>query len=299
MYLIFIPIRFQYDNRILVATDLHVVSAYTYPDCKKDGVEFRFGCPATSIEVNSDWIVASSEDFVIKAVKKDKSQDVFELKGHEGPIIYIKLSSTNILASKSGDGKIKIWDLLKQKNIHTISGLDQSKTFDTALTYGSISFEPIKSKLFAYCDHDKIKILNTNDWTEEFTLSDTNVSGEFTVCAFSPNAKILAAGTSKGELTMWNVATKKLLLGDVKPLEMNAITSLAWNPNQKQFKGELSICDSTGQIEFITDAFDPYDDQASTSVKKASKKVVKDVEDDADDIYRECKQLLLDFIIIF
>lgn len=283
----------QYDNRILVATDMNIVSAYTFPECKKDGIEFRFSASATTIQVNSDWIVAGAEDFMLKVVKKDKSEDAFELKGHEGPIIYTELGPNNLLASKAGDGKVKIWDLTKQKDVHTISGLDKCKTFDTALSYGALSFEMKHNKFFAYCYQKKIVVLNTSAWTEAFALEDASVTGEFTVCSFSPNGKLLAAGTSKGELVIFNVVTKKVLSGDVKPMEMNSMTAIAWNPHQDKFRGELSICDASGQIEFITEAFDVNETAEKKNVSKTKQKTSRPPsameEDGADDIYKECK----------
>ncbi|XP_063695779.1 WD repeat and HMG-box DNA-binding protein 1 [Culicoides brevitarsis] len=283
----------QYENRILVATDMNIVSAYTFPECKKDGIEFRFSASATTIQVNDAWIVAGAEDFMLKVVKKDKSEDAFELKGHEGPIVYAELGPNNFLASKSGDGKIKIWDLTKQKDVHTISGLDKCKTFDTALSYGALSFDA--KKYFAYCYQRKIVVLNTADWTEAFSLEDANASGEFTVCSFSPSGKLIAAGTSKGELVIFSVVTKKSIGGDVKPSEMNALTAIAWNPHQDKFNGELSICDASGQIEFITEAFDETSGGAEEkkSVSKPQKKTSRppsamdDDDDGADDIYKE------------
>lgn len=288
----------HYDNRILVATDMNIVSAYTFPECKKDGTEFRFSASATTIQVNSDWIVAGAEDFVIKVVKKDKSQDAFELKGHEGPIVSVTLGPNNVLASKGGDGKIKIWDLIKQKDIHTISGLDTCKTFDTALSFGGMSFEPTNGKHFAYCFGKKIVVLQMSNWMEAFTLENKSANGDFTVCTFSPNGKLLAVGTSKGELVIFNLMTKAAMSGDVSPLEMNAMTSIAWNPDQKKFRGELAICDSTGQIEFITGAVDETEKNEKKMEVKERKKSTKppstmeEEDEGADDIYKECKFLL-------
>uniref|UniRef100_A0A336LWJ2 CSON003924 protein n=1 Tax=Culicoides sonorensis TaxID=179676 RepID=A0A336LWJ2_CULSO len=285
----------QYDNRILVATDLHIVSAFTFPDCKKDGIEFRFTGSATTIRVNSDWIAAGAEDFVLKVVRKDKSEDAFELCGHEGPITNIELGPKNLLASKAGDGKIKIWDLIKQKDVHTISGLDQCKTFDTALSYGAMSFAPNHGKYFAYCKNKKIVILNTDDWSEYSSLEDANAAGNFISCSFSPSGKLLATGTSKGELIIFDFVTKKPLSGDVKPTDMNALTSISWNPNQEKYKGELVISDSSGQIEFITEAIDQNEKiiekkvETKNKQKKTSKapSVTDDQDDGVDDIYKE------------
>lgn len=43
----------QYDNRILVAVDNNTVQAFKFlPDIERDGIEFRFTAPVTTLKVN-------------------------------------------------------------------------------------------------------------------------------------------------------------------------------------------------------------------------------------------------------
>lgn len=72
----------------------------------------------------------------IKVVPRDKSAEFFELIEHEGPVLRIDLSVQGLLASASGDGTIKIWNLEERKVIKTITGLDKIKSYQMTNQYG-------------------------------------------------------------------------------------------------------------------------------------------------------------------
>lgn len=80
----------------------------------------------------------------IKVVPRDKSTEFFELAEHEGPVLRIDLSA-GLLASASGDGTIKIWNLDERKVIKTITGLDKIKSYQITNQYG----EQMHNDLFA------------------------------------------------------------------------------------------------------------------------------------------------------
>lgn len=122
----------QYGERILATTDLNTVQAYTYPDCDRDGTEFRCTGIANCIKANSDFVAVGSEDHEIRVAHINKSEDAFELLGHNGPILSIDISIQNYLASSSGDGTIKIWDLKTKLQIHSFTGLETTKSFSSA-----------------------------------------------------------------------------------------------------------------------------------------------------------------------
>lgn len=67
----------------------------------------------------------------------DKSEDFFELTGHDGPILKIDTSPKGLLASASGDGSIRIWDLKERKEIKIIKGLEEATSFHNAKNFGN------------------------------------------------------------------------------------------------------------------------------------------------------------------
>lgn len=83
------------------------------------------------------FLVAGSEDTLIKVVPLDKSEEVFEFSGHEGPILRLDLhTAKGWLASSSGDGTIKIWNINDKKLVRTINGFDKVKSFELAKCFG-------------------------------------------------------------------------------------------------------------------------------------------------------------------
>lgn len=55
-----------------------------------------------------------------------KVDEVFELTGHEGPVLKIDLSPDGqLLVSSSGDGTVRVWDLTKRKELKSIAGFDK------------------------------------------------------------------------------------------------------------------------------------------------------------------------------
>lgn len=69
-------------------------------------------------------------------VKPKGETDFFELNEHEGPVLRIDLSANGLLASASGDGTMKIWDLAERKVVKTITGLDKVTSYQITTKYG-------------------------------------------------------------------------------------------------------------------------------------------------------------------
>ena len=147
--------------------------------------------------IHSQFIAACSEDTAIKVVPCDKSTEFFELKEHKGPVLRIDLSPTDLLASYSGDGTIKVWNLDEKKVVKTIGGLEKLTTYELATSYGewiedlrnvrglrldacfspvTPVFEPKTGRFMAYNNKKEVLILDTKTWEVVKTMTDENVS---------------------------------------------------------------------------------------------------------------------------
>lgn len=73
---------------------------------------------------------------LIKVKPNVDNSEPFELKEHEGPVLRIDLSVNGLLASYSGDGTIKIWNLEERKAIKTIEGFTKIKSHIMTDRYG-------------------------------------------------------------------------------------------------------------------------------------------------------------------
>lgn len=236
-------------KRLLASTDRNTVHAYTFPDMDSDGILMRFTAPATCINVCGEYTAAGSEDTNIKVLRGDNAGVEKTLEGHKGPILALDLHvERNLLASISGDGLLKVWNFDTGDELKTLAGLPRANSFESASLFGTPSFEPQRGELLAYALDKQIVVLNTSNWEVAFRLQDDQVSSNYSCCQFSPNGERLAAGTTSGELSIFDVQQRKALKVETPPSDCKAITCLAWNPSNGE---ELAFCDATGQLGTI------------------------------------------------
>ncbi|KAH8356702.1 hypothetical protein KR200_004690 [Drosophila serrata] len=241
-------------TRLLASTDRNTVHAYTFPDMDSDGILMRFTAPATCLKVQGGFTAAGSEDTTIKVLKGDTAGNETVLEGHTGPVLALDMfAERKLLASVAGDGNLKVWNFEEGKELKSISGLPKVNSFESASHYGTPTFEPQTGELLAYAVDNQIVVLNTANWEVAFKLRDDAVSSNYSCCQFSPNGERLAAGTTKGEISIFDVKKRRPVSVEMPPNDCNSITCLAWNRSGEE---ELAFCDATGQLGtvFFTDA---------------------------------------------
>ncbi|KAH8418555.1 hypothetical protein KR222_000542 [Zaprionus bogoriensis] len=236
-------------SRLLASTDRNTVHAYTFPDMDSDGILLRFTAPATCLRVCGEYTAAGSEDTSIKVLRGDNAGAEKTLEGHKGPILALDMhAERQLLASVSGDGQLKVWNFETGEELKSLAGLPRSNSFESASLFGTPSFEPQRGEQLAYALDKEIVVLNTSNWEVAYRLQDERVSSNYSCCQFSPNGERLAAGTTSGELSIFDVQRRKALPVETPPSDCKAITCLAWNPANAE---ELAFCDATGQLGTI------------------------------------------------
>jgi chromosome transmission fidelity protein 4 len=253
----------------------NAVQVFKHPDFDRDGIEFRFAAPVTTIVTNKMWMAAGSEDGTIKVQKLNKSEDAFELKGHSAVILKIDVSVNNHLASSSGDGTIRVWNLNTHEVIKTFDGLDTVGSLADAKVFSTPVFEK-SGRYLAFPQGKLINIVETSKWEIKFKLENSEIRGKYTACSFSHCGLYIAAGTLHGEIGAWSLSDNLKIKGDYIGEEDHAITSLEWNPKLNH----VAFCDNDGQLSTIV----------LSTLKKTddSKKAVHEdnlEENDIDDIY--------------
>ncbi|KAH8300630.1 hypothetical protein KR018_000085 [Drosophila ironensis] len=233
-------------TRLLASTDRNTVHAYTFPDMDSDGILMRFTAPATCVRVVGGYTAAGSDDTNIKVLKGDTAGNETVLEGHTGPILSLDMfAERKLLASIAGDGQLKVWNFEEAKELKSVSGLPKVNSFENATLFGTPTFEPQSGELLAYAARDEIVVLNTANWEEAFRLRDDRVTSHYSCCQFSPNGERLAAGTAKGEMSVFDVKKRKPMPVEMPPNDCSAITCLAWNRSGEE---EVAFCDVTGQL---------------------------------------------------
>ncbi|XP_054740472.1 WD repeat and HMG-box DNA-binding protein 1 [Anastrepha obliqua] len=234
------------NKRLLASTDRNTVQAYTYPELDSDGTLMRFTAPVTCLRMHTKYIAAGSDDTNIKVLKSDDSKSELHLQGHSGPVLGLDICHKGeLLASIAGDGHLKIWNLDQGgAEVKSVSGLPKTNSFENAEYFGTPCFEPQNSKALAYVQGKEVYVLNTDTWEVKFTLSDDRIKGDYTCCRFSKDGQYLAAGTTKGEISVFDFLRKQSLKTEPPASECQSITCITWNAAGN----ELAYCDVTGQL---------------------------------------------------
>ncbi len=157
-------------------------------------------------------------------------------EGHAGVIYSVVFSPDgDLLASKSRDGSLKIWDVHNEQLMHTINTSRR----------GAIAFSPDSSILVSVGGTDKVVNLwnpNTGELLRTFEEHIADVSS----VAFSPDGDILASGSADGWVRFWNPHTGELLktrrsIEDVSIVFSNDGSIITYDVNNPPFPDRPTI----------------------------------------------------------
>lgn len=100
-------------------------------------------------------------------------------------------------------------------------------------------------RYLAFAKDSLINIVETTNWEIKFKLENNEIKNSYTACSFSHCGSYLAAGTSQGEMSIWNLADNSKIKGEIFGEENHPITSIEWNPKDHK---EVAFCDLDGQL---------------------------------------------------
>lgn len=145
----------------------------------------------------------------------------------------------------------------------------------------------------AYPKDQAVIVLETANWTNKYTLRNDLIVSNYSVCSFSKCGQYIAAGTVKGEITVWNLSTNAIVNGAYKDDQSIPIISIDWSPLNN---GEFAYCDKEGQLGTVVNCYGTFERLSNGKPKASSKKSGSmfiddevDEDDGVDDIYGESK----------
>ena len=118
------------------------------------------------------------------------------LTGHTRQVYFVSFSSDGTLASVSGDGTVKLWDVVIQKNITTLR-----------VGGSSVAFSPDGITLASGVWDGTVELWDVTTQKKTATL-ERHTEGVESV-AFSHDGRLLASGSRDGRVKLWDVTTQK------------------------------------------------------------------------------------------
>ncbi|KAK4305527.1 hypothetical protein Pmani_022588 [Petrolisthes manimaculis] len=236
-------------TRILVGTDNNLVQAITLEEGASDGIIIRFTAPPTHLAVSKDGycVVGGASDMTIRVHGPADYNDRV-LTGHKAPILSVALDPKGeYLASSSCDGTVKIWQLGTTSIISASWNLlPATNSFSASSTLCRMAWLP-SGETVCVPVGSAVNLYSRNDWQLMYQLTDEAVTETLSIVTASPCGKFLAASSTKGDIVVWDVATKGTVIVEKHPKALN-ISGLKWNPSGKS---EIAFVDINGQFGTI------------------------------------------------
>ena len=211
-------------------------------------------------------------------------------EGHEAPILGVALDP-EFLVSSSCDGSVAVWKVGEETDakVMTFPGLlSKSSDSTTAPSPAKVSWQP-QGMFFAVPVSKGVKIFSRGTWELETELNCDDLGSEelVGVTAWSPDGIFVAAGTTKGQILIWNANTKKIALSKVTSRGYG-ICAIVWDCKKT---GELAFIDNQGYWG-VLEKFAPAEGKPGT--EKAPAAAVHIVDDKDEFNEEELASMLFD-----
>jgi WD40 repeat protein/transcriptional regulator with XRE-family HTH domain len=184
---------------------------------------------------NGQPVLIEAQDALHRSIQS--SRVLATLRGHSAGVYSVVASPDGQrLATLSGDGTIKIWDTVSDKEILSIPiGLIEQNVLRF------ISFSPDGKRLAAPADDHLVKIWDVASGQELLTLSGH--THEVQTAIFSPDGRQIATASWDTTAKLWDAATGKELMTFTG--HENGVSTLAFSPDgSRLYSG--SDADGTG-----------------------------------------------------
>ncbi|KAI1289345.1 Autophagy-related protein 16-1 [Halotydeus destructor] len=237
----------------------------------------------TSIDLESDYVLASSNDFASRVWSTDGKLRR-TLTGHSNKVLAVKfLGVPNKVVSGSHDRTLKIWDLNRHACIRTlfagsscndlVTRVGQESAiisghFDKRIRFWdtrsdasaneivlegritSLSVSPNNQFLLSCVRDDTLKQLDLrmNQVVRTYCAEGFKVGSDWTRAVFSPDNEYVAAGSSDGCIYIWNMSNGKVER-ILKDHHSSTVYTCAWRREREERNVLDELLDSHQEVD--------------------------------------------------
>lgn len=145
------------------------------------------------------WLAAAGTDGTVWVWEVESRRVSRKIEAHNGLTYTVSFSPDGEFLASSGDGEVKVWDLLDEKAAPVV-------LTGHAFTRAAAMFAPGNDHTLAARGNDgALKLWDTRTWKELLTLRGP--SADYNYLAFAPDGKKIATADSSGTITVWFAAT--------------------------------------------------------------------------------------------
>jgi WD40 repeat protein len=185
-------------------------------------------------------LASASHDHTLKIWNPSSDEAIATLKGHAGPVTSCAFSPDGSqIVSASTDGTLKLWDA----SVATAAEGSRAKIGGKVR---AIAFSR-DSRRVATAGHDAATIRSAE--TGQVLTELRSAMAEADACMFSPDGRLLLAGTSRGAVVMWDLESETQLWSEIRRAGVGKVglrvTQRSFSPDGKTVlaKGGASIDD--------------------------------------------------------
>ncbi|CEF66235.1 WD repeat and HMG-box DNA-binding protein 1 [Strongyloides ratti] len=240
----------------ITENEQNYVTSVEYGKAIVNGTMTKFSLETCALDCSHDgrYIVAASNDFVIKSIQLDEKSEVLKYDKYctDDPIVSISVDPTGVyFAAAFSNSNVNIYRLNAEKDVCGQQKLDPLAKFSFSnkqfLSRGDILYSMTWSKNgeFLYLPTDNgVKVITylskSNSFVEECKWN-SDVNENFNNCCISNKGDKLAVSSIDGTIIVFDTNNGKCISESYKPT--TGITSLAWSPLEEQ-ENVLIVCDT-------------------------------------------------------